>query len=101
MANTFKVLDEGYIKYSLTTWQGEIEINEEGILYRYSEDDNGATLYIWSEDEGWFEPDLTDGPENYKILYGLIMMYGGTPEDLGAPSDVLADIDMDELEDYL
>ena len=82
MAN-FTVKEEAYIKYSMTTWQGEVEMDDEIITYRYSEDDNGAELFILSED-GWVAADLDEetGNEKHKILWGAIMMWG-TPEDFG------------------
>lgn len=100
MAN-LKVTSEAYIKYSMTTWQGEVEIDGEEICYRYSEDDNGAELYILDEDQGWLEADLDeeDGNEKHRLLWGAIMMWG-TPEDFGT-TGAICDIDEEELEDYL
>jgi len=77
----FKVIDEAYIKYQMTTWQGEIEINGETILYRYSEDDNGAELYVYQEDSGWGQVSTEDN-ENWAILYSAIMEWGN-PEEFG------------------
>lgn len=81
----FKVIDEAYVKYQMTTWQGEIEINGETILYRYSEDDNGAELYVFNEDQGWFQPDLEEN-ENHAMLYTAIMEWGN-PEEFGASGE--------------
>ena len=100
MANTLTVLEEGYVKYSMTTWQGKVDINGEEITYRYSEDDNGAQLYIFEEDNGWNELDYEDGPENHKILSAVISAWGN-PEELGGAADGPIDLDMTEIEDYL
>lgn len=81
----FKVIDEAYIKYQMTTWQGEIEINGETILYRYSEDDNGAELYVYNEADGWNEASVDDN-ENYAILYAAIAEWGN-PEEFGSSGE--------------
>ena len=81
----FKVIDEAYIKYQMTTWQGEIEINGETILYRYSEDDNGAELYVYQEDSGWGQVSTEDN-ENWAILYSAIMEWGN-PEEFGSSGE--------------
>ena len=99
MANTLTVVEEGYVRYSRTTWQGIVNINGEEITYRYSEDDNGAELYILGEN-GWDELDYMDAPENHKLLWGTIQAWGN-PEELGRPSDGPVDLDMTEIEDYL
>lgn len=98
---TLTVKEEAYVRYSMTTWQGEVEIDGEEIRYRYSEDDNGAELYILDEDRGWLEADLDeeDGNETHKALWGAIMMWG-TPEEFGTNGSV-CDIDEEELEDYI
>lgn len=97
---SFTVKEEAYVKYSMTTWQGEVEMDDEIINYRYSEDDNGAELYILGE-SGWESADLDEetGNEKHKLLWGAIMMWG-TPEDFGSVGEV-CDIDEDELEDYI
>jgi len=89
-----KVTSEAYVKYSMTTWQGEIEMNGEVICYRYSEDDNGAELYILDEDQGWLQADFEEN-ETHKILWGAILMWG-TPEDFGTTGSI-CDIDDDFL----
>lgn len=100
MANTLTVLEEGYVRYSMTTWQGKVNLNGEEITYRYSEDDNGAEMYIFGEN-GWAEADLSEeGPENHRLLWGTIMAWGN-PEELGTPDEGPVDLDMTELEDYL
>ena len=95
MAN-FKVKSEAYVKYMMTTWQGEVTINEKDIVYRYSEDDNGATLFTL-EDEGWVESSLEI--EEHQIIWAAIMSWGNPEEFGGAGSEV--DIEDDELEDYI
>ena len=94
----FKVTEEAYIKYQLTTWQGEIEINGEKIIYRYSEDDNGAELYIYSESEGW-EQVSTEDNESFAILLAAIGEWGN-PEELG-PIGKEVEIDDIIVEDYV
>ena len=99
MANTLTVVEEGYVKYSMTTWQGKVDINGEEITYRYSEDNNGCELYVF-EDGNWDQIDYEDGPENHRLLWGTIQAWGN-PEELGTPSDGPVDLDMTEIEDYL
>jgi hypothetical protein len=94
----FKVIDEAYIKYQMTTWQGEIEINGETILYRYSEDDNGAELYVYNEADGWNRVEADDN-ENYAILYAAIGEWGN-PEEFGAKGEEV-EIDDTIVEDYI
>jgi hypothetical protein len=100
MTNTLTVLDEAYVKYSRTTWQGEVEINGEAICYRYSEDDNGIEMFILT-DNGWEDADLSeDGPMNHRLLWGTIQAWGN-PEELGGSADGPVDLDMTEIEDYI
>lgn len=94
---TLKVIEEGRIRYSMTTWQGEVELNDEVINYRYSEDDNGAELFILTEN-GW-ESANTEENENYALLWATIMAWG-SPEELGGAGELI-DLDETELEDYL
>lgn len=93
----FKVIEEAYIKYQMTTWQGEIEINGETILYRWSEDDNGAELYIYIESEGWEQVSVEDN-ENWAILSAAIGEWGN-PEEFG-PSGKEFEEDVN-TEDYI
>ena len=74
---SFKVTEEAYIRYQMTTWQGEVEVNGQTIAYRYSEDDNGATLYILEED-GWVESPIQE--ESHILIYAAIMQYGNAEE---------------------
>ena len=100
MANTLTVLEEGYVKYSMTTWQGEVELNGEKICYRYSEDNNGVEMFILTEN-GWEDADLSeDGPENHRLLWATIQAWGN-PEELGTPEEGPVDLDMTVIEDYL
>ena len=71
-----KIKEEGYIKYQMTTWQGEVNIDGEDIIYRWSEDDNGDEFFVLIEDN-WVSVDLAD--ERYLAIYTAIMEYG-TPE---------------------
>lgn|GEM_PF-1195124 len=98
--NTLKILKEARIAYSMTTWQGTVILNDELLEYRYNEDDNGATLFVYHEEDGWtgwVESDLTN--ENHKILWAAIMSWG-TPEELGNAGEEI-DLDQEELEDFL
>jgi hypothetical protein len=61
------------IVYQRTTFQGVVEINGETITYRYSEDDNGVELYVFTE-KGWQQADTTK--PNYAILDTVLMEYG-------------------------
>lgn len=100
MENTLTVLEEGYVKYSMTTWQGEVELNGEKICYRYSEDNNGVEMFILTEN-GWEDADLSeDGPENHRLLWATIQAWGN-PEELGTPEEGPVDLDMTVIEDYL
>ena len=99
MSNTLTVVEEGYVKYSMTTWQGMVNMNGEEITYRYSEDNNGCELYVF-EDGSWDQIDYEDGPENHRLLWGTIQAWGN-PEELGTPDEGPVDLDMAEIEDYL
>lgn len=100
MTNTLTVVEESYVKYSMTTWQGKVNMNGEEITYRYSEDDNGCELFIF-EDGYWNNADLDDdGPENHRLLWATIQAWGN-PEELGTPDQGPVDLDMAEIEDYL
>lgn len=94
----FKVTAEAYVKYEMTTWQGGVEINGETILYRYSEDNNGANLYVYQNDSGWGEVSTEDN-ENWAILYSAIMEWGN-PTELG-PTGEECEIDDTIVEDYM
>lgn len=94
----FKVTAEAYVKYEMITWQGEVEINGETILYRYSEDNNGAALYVYQNDSGWCEVSTEDN-KNYAILDAAIMEWGN-PIELG-PTGEENEIDDTIVEDYM
>jgi hypothetical protein len=85
-----------YITYQRTTWQGEVEIKGKTITYRYSEDGNGAELYVYTENN-WQEVDVTE--DNYAILYAAIIEWGN-PEELGTDGDII-DIDDEIVNEYL
>ena len=94
-----KIVEEGYVAYSLTTWQGEVEVNGQPIVYRYSEDDNESVLYVLNENENGWERADEDNNETHKILWAAIQAWG-TPEEMGSAGE-FADIDDTELEDYI
>ena len=87
---------EASLIYQRSTWQGTVEISGESITYRYSEDDNGAELYIL-QDNSWNQVDVSEG--NYAILWASIMEWG-TPEDMGTCGDTI-DLDDEIIEDYI
>ena len=93
----FKVLKEAYVRYSMTTWQGVVEIEGEEITYRYSEDDNGASLYTYNEANGWEESDLSN--QSHAMIYAACMEWG-TPEDFGTTGEIV-ELDDELLEDYI
>lgn len=99
MTNTLTVVEEGYVKDRMTTWQGKVNLNGEEITYRFSEDYNGCELYVF-EDGGWDQIDYEDGPENHRLLWATIQAWGN-PEELGTPDQGPVDLDMTEIEDYL
>ena len=93
-----KILKEADIVYSRTTWQGKVEINGEEIVYRFTEDDHGAEMYIFVEGSGWESADLEQDQNNI-VLWGAIMAFGN-PEEMGSVGETV-DMDDEELEDYL
>lgn len=96
----FTVKEEAYIKYQMTTWQGEIEMDGEAIAYRYSEDDNGSEFYIYTEGEGYNRVDWSaEGNEKYAALIAAISEWGG-PEEFG-PVGEEVEIDDMIVEDYV
>lgn len=90
------IKEGAYIKYQRTTWQGEVEIKGETIIYRYSEDDNGSELYVFTENN-WQEVNTTE--DNYATLYAAIIEWGN-PKELGEDGDII-DIDDEIVNDYL
>ena len=92
----FKVKQPANIRYSMTTWEGQISYKKRIIDYRYSEDDNGAQLYIL--DEGaWQYADLEDNFV-HQMIWAACMEYG-SPESFGEPG-VKVEIDDFIIEDY-
>ena len=77
-----KVISRSKLIYRMVTHQGTIEINGKEIEYRYSEDDNGATLYTYESHGGWTEYDPSI-PE-HEILSMMISEWG---VDLGPSGD--------------
>lgn len=88
----FTIKKEAFICYSMTTWEGIIEINGETIEYRYSEDDNGQEVYILTE-QGWEQ-----GHEICDVIYACCQEWGN-PESFG-PIGVTLKIDDEIVEDY-
>tara|TARA_B110000259_G_scaffold146126_1_gene164676 strand:- start:2500 stop:2787 length:288 start_codon:yes stop_codon:yes gene_type:complete len=85
-----------YVAYQRTTYQGEVEIAGEEIIYRWSEDDNGAEMYVLLEGN-WKEVNTSEG--NYAVLYAAIMEWGN-PEEFGDDNDTI-DLDESIIEDYI
>lgn len=81
-----KIKESARIKYQSTTWQGNVEINGESIEYRWSEDDNGAELYVFTKGDGWNEVQTDEG--NYAVLYTAIMEWGD-PTEFGEDGEVI------------
>lgn len=94
----FKVKEEGRIKYQMTTWQGEVEFEDETIAFRYSEDDNGADLYILTEN-GWDNNIDMSENKNYAAIYAAINEWGN-PEEFGSVGEE-CEIDDEIVEDYI
>ena len=90
---TFTIKDEAYIKYSLTTWQGEAEFEGETLRYRFSEDDNGQEAFVWT-DEGW----SSDHPF-CAVLFATVSEWG-SPAEFGPVGEV-CEIDDEMVEDYM
>lgn len=97
---TFTVKDEAFIKYQMTTWQGEVEMNGESITYRYSEDNNGSEFYVWTEGRGFKQVDWSEeGNRKYATIVAAILEWGGA-EEFG-PAGEQVEIDDLIVEDYL
>ena len=91
---TFKIKEEAYVKYQMTTWQGEIEYNGKTITYRYSEDDNGTEVLILdNESHSW-----TNDHECASLI-GASLHDCGNPEELGGSGEEV-EVDDELLEDY-
>lgn len=90
---SFKVVNEAYVAYSLTTWQGEAEFEGETLRYRFSEDENGQEALVWVEGDGW----VTDHPF-CAVLFATVSEWG-SPEGFG-PIDEVVEIDDEFVEDY-
>ena len=93
-----KITEEAYVKYEMITWQGEVEINGETIIYRYSEDNNGAYMYVYQKDSGWCEVSTEDN-KNYAILDAAIIEWGN-PREFGLAGEEI-EIDDEIVNDYL
>ena len=90
-----KIVEEAIEVYYMSTYQGKMEVNGKVYTYRYSEDSNGATLYILT-DQGWEESDFSN--PDHSIVY-TACNYQGNPTDLGSVGDVI-EIDDDEIDDW-
>jgi len=44
-----KIVEEAIEVYYMSTYQGKMEVNGKVYTYRYSEDSNGATFYILTD----------------------------------------------------
>ena len=97
---TIKVKEGAYERYSQITWQGEVEINKETLTYRYSEDNNGAELFIL-QDGHWNSADVDEesGNDNHKLLFKAIMAWG-SPTELGSDGEV-SEVLEEELDDWI
>ena len=84
-----KVIKEAREVYYMTTLEGVVEIDGAQFEYRYSEDSNGATLYIF--DGKWQEYD----PNNDAHITLLDACNMIPPEEFGYVGDIV------DLEDDL
>jgi hypothetical protein len=64
-----KITEKAREIYWATTHQGEVEIEGRRIQYRYGEDSNGNSLYIY-DDGVWTEKDPDKDPA-YAIIYDM------------------------------
>lgn len=92
----FTVKQPAHIRYSMTTWEGQIEYKGETINYRYSEDDNGAELFILDWDK-WAPADLEEN-FTHQMIWAACMEWG-SPEEFG---DMEEKVEIDDfiIEDY-
>jgi len=90
---TFTVKEKAYVRYSLTTWQGEAEYEGETLRYRFSEDDNGQEAFVWT-DEGW-----SHAHPFCAVILATVSEWG-SPEEFGH-IDEKVEIDDEILEDYM
>lgn len=90
-----EIKEPGRIRYQQTTWQGTAIINGIETEYRYSEDDNGAELYILTE-QGW-EVSNFEATE-HQALWTSIMLYG---DPSGFTAGETFEVTDEEIEDNL
>lgn len=90
--NRFKIFETASEVYWMSTHQGHVSINGKEIEYRYSEDSNGATLWVLENDR-WVEVDTS--VKEYDLLNRAILEYGVT--DLGPAGD---EFDFEPEEDF-
>ena len=95
----FKVLEEAGIRYQLTTWQGTVNVDDEAITYRYSEDDNGSEFYVYTEGSGYERVDFdSEESAKHKVIYAAILEWGN-PEEFGVAGEEV-DIDDELVKEY-
>lgn len=97
----FTVKQEAFIAYSMTTWEGKIELDGQEIHYRYSEDDNGVEVYFKTE-AGWESAGMV-GTDWSDQAYGIISAAAsewGSPEEFGSSGEEV-EIDDEIVEDYI
>lgn len=78
-----KVIKEAQEVYYMTTLQGIVSVDGVELEYRYSEDSNGATLYIF--DGTWNEYD-TNNDAHIALLDACCMI---SPEEFGSPGEIV------------
>lgn len=97
----FTVKQEAWVAYSMTTWQGKIELDGQEIQYRYSEDDNGVEVYFMTE-AGWEAAGLvgTDWADRAYAIICAAAGEWGSPEEFGSAGE-LVEVDDELVEDYM
>jgi hypothetical protein len=78
-----KVIKEAQEVYYMTTLQGIVSVDGVELEYRYSEDSNGATLYIF--DGTWNEYD-PNNDAHIALLDACCMI---SPEEFGYPGEII------------
>ena len=87
----FKVIKQANEVYYTSTIEGEVEVNGVPLRYRYSEDNNGASLYILNDGE-WESCD--ENIEEHLELFNACLMI--SPEEFGCAGETF-DLDDDFL----
>jgi hypothetical protein len=82
---SIKVVETPWVVYSLTTHQGKAEVDGKEIEFRFSEDDNGAQLYVLT-DGGWNEIEYDEDSPEYVVFQACLQW---PPSDFGKPGEII------------